>query len=401
VRDSGRNYGREYLTTALRLQGHRARHHHVTAELQQQDPDGSARRKPGKGLRHRRAEFINPGPDHLWCIDGHDKLKAWGIEIYAAIDAYSRKIIWIYVGNSNRSRLAVARQYLQTVAQLDWCPRFVRADRGQEPVLLADAHLRLFLEHRHIAGDDQSTLDTLPVTDCFWFGPSTANQRIENWWLRLLTTQLEWWITYFRYLEANGFFASGQIADITVLLFVFMPILRQEINSFVQTWNDHRIRKQGKLANHVPGVPNQLYELRPNSGERLGFRPNRDVLDDLLHHTTDFDFDAYLTDDTSTWLQQQLEQIFNQLGITSGIDSSHFRHNGQPVVPNHYRILLTRARQYHGFNGLLQLAPKPSSEDGLGWQELPVTHLVLAAMGNDISGGEPTAANSATGLMEE
>jgi hypothetical protein len=328
-------------------------------------------------------------------------LKAWGIEIYAAIDAYSRKIIWIYVGNSNRSRLAVARQYLQTVAQLDWCPRFVRADRGQEPVLLADAHLRLFLEHRHIAGDDQSTLDTLPVTDCFWFGPSTANQRIENWWLRLLTTQLEWWITYFRYLEANGFFASGQIADITVLLFVFMPILRQEINSFVQTWNDHRIRKQGKLANHVPGVPNQLYELRPNSGERLGFRPNRDVLDDLLHHTTDFDFDAYLTDDTSTWLQQQLEQIFNQLGITSGIDSSHFRHNGQPVVPNHYRILLTRARQYHGFNGLLQLAPKPSSEDGLGWQELPVTHLVLAAMGNDISGGEPTAANSATGLMEE
>src|SRR5437763_985243 len=83
-------------------------------------------------LRHQRAEFINPGPDHLWCIDGHDKLKAWGIHIYAAIDAYSRKIIWTYVGNANRSRLAVARQYLETAAQLDWCPRFIRADRGQE-----------------------------------------------------------------------------------------------------------------------------------------------------------------------------------------------------------------------------------------------------------------------------
>jgi len=220
------------------------------------------------------------------------------------------------------------------VAQLDWCPRFIHADRGQEAVLLADAHLRFFLEHRRITGDDQSTLDTLPVSDCFWFGPSTANQRIENWWFRLLTTQLEWWITYFRYLESNGFFASGQIPDNAVLLFVFMPILRHEINNFVQTWNDHRIRKQGQLANHVPGVPNQLYDLRPNSGERLGFRPNGDLLDNLLHHTTDFDFDAYLTDDTSTWLQRQLEQIFNQLGITSGIDNSHFRHNGQPVVPN-------------------------------------------------------------------
>jgi len=86
------------------------------------------------------------------------------------------------------------------VAQLDWCLRFIYADKGQEAVLLADAHLRFFLDHRYIAGDDQSTLDSLPVGDCFWFGPSVANQRMENWWLRLRTTQLEWWITYFRYL---------------------------------------------------------------------------------------------------------------------------------------------------------------------------------------------------------
>lgn len=63
------------------------------------------------------------------------------------------------------------------MAYVDWCLRFIRADRGQETVLLTDAHLRFFLEYRHIAGD--ATLDTLPVIDCFWFGPSTANQRIE------------------------------------------------------------------------------------------------------------------------------------------------------------------------------------------------------------------------------
>jgi len=71
------------------------------------------------------------------------------------------------------------------VASLDWCPRFICADKGQEAVLLADAHLRLFLDHRRAVGDDEATLDTLPVAECFFFGSSSANQRIENWWLRL------------------------------------------------------------------------------------------------------------------------------------------------------------------------------------------------------------------------
>lgn len=123
--------------------------------------------------------------DHLWCIGGHDKLVHCGIHIYAAVDAFSREAIWVYVGNANRPRIAVARQYLQTVDALDWCPRFIRADKGQEAVLLADTHLRLFLDHRHTLGDDQSTLDTLPVADCFFFDASSANQRIENWWLRI------------------------------------------------------------------------------------------------------------------------------------------------------------------------------------------------------------------------
>jgi hypothetical protein len=289
-------------------------------------------------------------------------------------------LVWTYVGNANRWRLAVARQYLETVAQSNWCPRFIRADKGQEAVLLADAHLRLFLDYRQLAGDDQSTLDSLPVNECFWFGPSSANQRIENWWCRLRTTQLEWWITYFRYLEINGFFVSGQISDTAVLLFVFMPILRREVNAFVQMWNDHPIRKQRQLANHIPGVPNKLYDHRPD-GERLGFQPNPDLVNDLLNSTDGFDYDAYLTDDTMAWLQQQLDQIFNQLGITTGITSSDFRHNGQPIVPEYYRTLVTRARQHPEF---LRLAPKPVPEDGLGWQEL---HVAQLAMVNDISTG--------------
>jgi hypothetical protein len=44
-----------------------------------------------------------PGPDYIWLIDGHDKLSLFGIDIYVCIDAYSRAIIWVYIGISNRT----------------------------------------------------------------------------------------------------------------------------------------------------------------------------------------------------------------------------------------------------------------------------------------------------------
>ena len=40
-------------------------------------------------LQHHCGEYIIPGPNQLWSIDGHCKLSFYGIEIYAAIDAYS------------------------------------------------------------------------------------------------------------------------------------------------------------------------------------------------------------------------------------------------------------------------------------------------------------------------
>jgi hypothetical protein len=42
-----------------------------------------------KDLQRVRGEYIVLGLDFIWSIDGHDKLAAWGIQIYASIDAYS------------------------------------------------------------------------------------------------------------------------------------------------------------------------------------------------------------------------------------------------------------------------------------------------------------------------
>jgi hypothetical protein len=44
------------------------------------------------------------------------------------------------------------------------------------------------------------------------------------------------------------------------MLFVFMPILRHELEVFLLDHNEYPIRRQKERAYHVPGVPNQLYE---------------------------------------------------------------------------------------------------------------------------------------------
>ena len=46
-----------------------------------------------EGRKIRRENYITPGPNFLWCLNGHDKFSQYKIQIYAAIDAYSRKII--------------------------------------------------------------------------------------------------------------------------------------------------------------------------------------------------------------------------------------------------------------------------------------------------------------------
>jgi hypothetical protein len=90
---SARSYGREMLQTNLRRHGYRATENNVRAAIKLHDGEGSEARKPGIKRKRELKRPVIPGPNHLWSIDGHDKFRNYGIEIYAAIDAYSRRII--------------------------------------------------------------------------------------------------------------------------------------------------------------------------------------------------------------------------------------------------------------------------------------------------------------------
>ena len=150
-------------------------------------PDAIDRRK--RNMQRHRGEYIVPGPNFIWSVDGYLKLAPYGIEIYAAIDAYSRYVIWIYVGISGRTAISVLRQYLDTIQTLSQHPRFIRSDHGGETVLMASAHHQL----QQIAEPD------LQFQDCYMYGTSTTNQRIEAWWNQLSKGLLfRWRVCFFR-----------------------------------------------------------------------------------------------------------------------------------------------------------------------------------------------------------
>lgn len=141
-----------------------------------------------------RGSYTVPGPNYLWSIDGHLKLTNYGIEIYAAIDAYSRYVPWIYVGVSATTAISVVKMYLTALNILPVQPQYLRADRGSETGLIMNAHLQL-----HQSRDASTSVD-----DTVIFGTSTTNVRIESWWGQLSKGQTYKWRVWFpRSMKTN------------------------------------------------------------------------------------------------------------------------------------------------------------------------------------------------------
>ena len=185
-------------------------------------------------LRHR-GEYVIPGPNYLWSMDGYDKLKAYGLEVYA------------YVGITNRTGVSVLRQYLDILQRENTQPQIIRTDRGSETTMMANAHYQLM----------QKQLPDISFEECYYYGTSTANQRIEAWWGQLTKSSMFRWRvshrfrtfsmtsvntlqTYFSMLQEDKLYDSHMLSDCIAFLAIYTPIIRREIFGFVRLWNVHR-----------------------------------------------------------------------------------------------------------------------------------------------------------------
>lgn len=80
------------------------------------------------GARRERVNYISLGPNDVWYVDGYMKLEPFGIEIYAAIDGYSRYIVWIYAGVSARTGVSVLYQAIYEYKNRGFLLRLVIED---------------------------------------------------------------------------------------------------------------------------------------------------------------------------------------------------------------------------------------------------------------------------------
>ena len=72
------------------------------------DPEGVANRK---GNKLKRREYLSPGPNFLWHLDGYDKLKIFGFLIHGCMNGSSRFIVWLRVANTNKDPKVTAHYF--------------------------------------------------------------------------------------------------------------------------------------------------------------------------------------------------------------------------------------------------------------------------------------------------
>lgn len=185
-------FGREYLRTELRQGGISASRDVIYSAYKALYP--RAFRDRLEEFQRRRTGWNCPGPNHTWSIDAYDKLQPYGFEIYAGIDAYSRYIPWFTVSFSTHTSIGVGLQYLSIIRTLGFAPRIIRADRGKETPILAGLHWYL----SHLSGRERVSPLTgvsspIQFRDCFIYGKSINNVKIESWWNRLCKGRTQFW----------------------------------------------------------------------------------------------------------------------------------------------------------------------------------------------------------------
>ncbi|XP_061176268.1 uncharacterized protein LOC133185191 [Saccostrea echinata] len=213
------------------------------------DPEGVEYRKK---RRLRRRVYSVKGPNSVWHIDGYDKLSRYGIKIHGCIDGFSRQIIWLKAGGSNKNPNIIAHYYIESIRKYGVCPRRVRADMGTENVYIETIHKFLRRNHEDEHAGERS----------FLYGKSINNQRIESLWGMIRRQGIQFWMIFFQELTESGFH-DGEYLDQEISRFCFLQQVQDTLDDISSIWNRHRIRRYRQgisrcgrpfLLHHMPSA---------------------------------------------------------------------------------------------------------------------------------------------------
>ena len=216
--------------------------------LRYMDPEGVSERKRRRLVRR---QYSVKGPNYLYHIDGWDKLKTYGLCIHGCIYGFSRRIIWLKAGPSNKNPFVVCKYFAESARMMQGLPCVIRADRGTENVNIELMQSMLRLDNE----DHRAFLGTT-----FMYGSSPANQRIESWWSKFPSLGIGTWIRHFKQLEENGIIDTSKELDKECIRYCYMDILRDELHVTRIQWNVHYIRSMKNTAS-PSGKPDNMFYL--------------------------------------------------------------------------------------------------------------------------------------------
>ncbi|XP_046850444.1 uncharacterized protein LOC124443936 [Xenia sp. Carnegie-2017] len=155
-------------------------------------------------------------------FSGYDKLKPFGFPIHAAIDGFSRKVLWLEICKSNNSPKEPTKLYLDCVIKHGGCPLLTCSDYGTE-----NGDIAAIQCYFH---DDENAHK---------YGTSTRNQRIENWWSHFRKSCTDWWINFFKDLRDSGSVNFESALHRHCLWFYFQDAIQASLNKIKVYWNTH------------------------------------------------------------------------------------------------------------------------------------------------------------------
>ena len=97
---------------------------------------------------------------------------------------------------------------------------------------------------------------------------------------------------YFDNLQSVGLYTDSE-ADKIALLFIYFPIIRQEVYNFVHLWNNHRIRYQKNRSSLPTGKPSVLYFTPPNGIHDYGSVPSLEIINQIQNEVLEWGMNHY------------------------------------------------------------------------------------------------------------
>ncbi|XP_014664163.1 PREDICTED: uncharacterized protein LOC106806664 [Priapulus caudatus] len=275
--------------------------------MQNLDPEGLIARGSITNRRlGERRQFYSKGPNWLINVDQHDKLmgfrkQEYPLGIHAAIDSFSRRVLWLKVTPSNSNPNHVARWMLEYLEEFHLIPIRTRSDPGNENSLLSQMQRFLRRNHR----------DGLAGEKAHITGSSTTNQPIERWWRDYRERSGQYFRDEVKGLKNDGLYNPSNNAERACLALVYIPVIQGELNKFRNWWNSHRIRLQVG-TDRPSGIPDLLFKFPEAYGAQQCGLP---TVPEELRYLQGKAFAQPVRDFVPAWFRQESEDLFTEHGM--------------------------------------------------------------------------------------